>query len=151
VATDRLAVWSDRLKAPGPRSLTVVAENAGGIVGFAHTILDADPTWGALLENLHVAHAVRRRGIGAALMMTTARLVIEREPSQGLHLWVLEQNTAAQAFYDAMGGNRLAVVSCSRRAMTPSRLNGTPTKLRYAWRDPSVLLGRPSQQDHPIG
>ncbi len=34
-----------------PRRCTILAED-GGLVGFANTILGADPRWGALLENL---------------------------------------------------------------------------------------------------
>ncbi len=30
--------------------------SGGGLIGFAHTAFDEDPTWGALLDNLHVAH-----------------------------------------------------------------------------------------------
>src|SRR6266478_3896315 len=62
VFADRAAVWTDRLTQPGAKQHTVVAEHDGDVVGFAHTILDDDPTWGALLENLHVAHNLKRRG-----------------------------------------------------------------------------------------
>lgn len=48
VYTDRLAVWRDRLTLPDPNNYTVVADLDGVVVGFAHTIFDDDPTWGAL-------------------------------------------------------------------------------------------------------
>jgi ribosomal protein S18 acetylase RimI-like enzyme len=151
VASDRLAVWSDRLKAPGRRRLTVVAEDAGVIVGFAHTILDEDQTWGALLDNLHVADAVKRRGIGSALMVATAHLVIEQAPTQGLYLWVLEQNTGARAFYDAMGGQHVGSGVVPPPGGHPSRLDGTPVMLRYSWLDPSGLLGRAGRPEYRTG
>ena len=44
-------------------------------MGFVHTVLDADPTWGALLDNLHVSHELKRSGIGAQLMAAGARAV----------------------------------------------------------------------------
>jgi hypothetical protein len=56
VFTDRLAVWSERLALPRSGQFTVVAELDGVVLGFAHTIFDRDPTWGAFLDNLHVTH-----------------------------------------------------------------------------------------------
>ena len=35
----------------------------GAVVGFVHMILDEDPRWGALLDNLHVTHRLKRHGI----------------------------------------------------------------------------------------
>lgn len=46
VAGDRLAVWTERLQAADPSSWTVLAERGERLVGFAHTIFDADPIWG---------------------------------------------------------------------------------------------------------
>jgi hypothetical protein len=57
-----------------------------------------------------------------------------------LYLWVLEQNTAAQAFYEAKGGR------CVERGLAPppggdpDRLVGAPRRLRYIWPDPGDLL-----------
>jgi hypothetical protein len=70
----------------------------------------------------------------------TAQAILDRSPSSGLYLWVLEQNSDARAFYAARGG------ACVERAAVPppggdaARLNGKPMGLRYAWRDPSKLL-----------
>jgi ribosomal protein S18 acetylase RimI-like enzyme len=132
VAADRLALWSDRLREPDPRRCTILAEN-GSLVGFANTLFDDDPTWGALLDNLHVADGHQRRGIGSRLLSLTAKAVIARPERTGLYLWVLEQNADAQAFYEARGGR-----SVERRPASPpggiaSRLTGSPAKLRYAW------------------
>jgi len=64
VVADRIAVWTGRLSTPRADTITLVADTGGGIAGFAHTILDEDPRWGALLEDLHVAGAAHRRGFG---------------------------------------------------------------------------------------
>src|SRR5258708_16945646 len=56
VEGDRLAVWSERLRDRRTDYRTIVAEDAGRLVGFAHTVLDEDEAWGALLDNLHVLH-----------------------------------------------------------------------------------------------
>ena len=103
VFADRVAVWTDRLREPDPRRCTILAED-GSLVGFANTLLDDDPTWGALFDNLHVAEGHKRRGIASRLLAVTAEAVIERPERTGLYLWVLEQNLDAQAFYEARGG-----------------------------------------------
>ena len=142
VVADRLTVWRERLGKPDPRRCTILAED-GGLVGFANTFFDDDPRWGALLDNLHVAHGHKRRGIGSRLLALTARAVVDRPKPTGLYLWVLEQNLDARAFYEAHGGRCV-----ERRPVTPpggiaSRLNGSPAGLRYAWPQPRVLLGEP--------
>jgi ribosomal protein S18 acetylase RimI-like enzyme len=135
VVSDRVAVWTDRLTNPRSNQITIVAELDGAVIGFAHTILDDDPTWGALLDNLHAMHDRKRQGIGTRLMAETARALLERRPSTGLYLWVLEQNTAAQAFYDARGGRPVG-----REIRGPFPGGGTAPALRYAWPDPSKLI-----------
>jgi ribosomal protein S18 acetylase RimI-like enzyme len=119
-----------------------VAERDGTVVGFAHTIVDDDPVWGALIDNLHVAHALRRHGIGRRLLAASARFVVKRTPSAGLYLWVLEQNQAAQNFYEALGGRSVERCRALPPGGDPARLDGTPFRLRYVWPDLSVLLSR---------
>lgn len=142
VVADRLAVWSDRLGDPDRRRCTLLAED-GDLIGFANTVFDDDPTWGALLENLHVADGHRRRGIGSHLLALTAEAAMERPQRTGLYLWVLEQNVDAQAFYQARGGSCVERTRVSPPGGIASRLNGSPAKLRYAWPEPAVLLAQP--------
>jgi ribosomal protein S18 acetylase RimI-like enzyme len=134
VFADRMAAWTDRFAAPAPDQYTVVADLDGTVAGFAHTLLDASPTWGALLDNLHVRHDVKRQGTGARLMAEAARTVARHRPSSGLYLWVLEQNTAAQAFYDSQGGSRV-----ERKLSGPFPGGGRAYTFRYAWPDLSRL------------
>src|SRR5438309_9761447 len=63
VAADRLAVWTERLSQLGPQRCTIVAEEADALVGFVHTVLDDVPAWRALIDNLHVPHSPKPRGI----------------------------------------------------------------------------------------
>ena len=135
VFADRLAMWTAQLTPPTPDEFTIVADLDGAVVGFARTILYADPAWGALLDNLHVVHDRKGQGIGTRLVAETARTVIARAPTSGLYLKVLEQNTAAQAFYDARRGTRVATGTTQARGG-----EGTLTVFTYAWPDPSVLL-----------
>jgi ribosomal protein S18 acetylase RimI-like enzyme len=136
VVADRMAEWTGRLSRASPDRYTVVADLGGAVVGFAHTVLDADPTWGAYLDNLHVRQDLKRQGIGARLLAESARGVARRRPSTGLHLRVLEQNTAAQAFYEAQGG------TCVERVLAgPFPGGGHAFSLRYAWLDLAKLAG----------
>jgi ribosomal protein S18 acetylase RimI-like enzyme len=137
VLEDRRAVWSERLTQPEPVHDTVVAEHGGVIVGFVHTVLDHDPVWGALLDNLHVAHEVSRRGVGTQLMARSASAVVARGRRKSLYLLVLETNAPAQAFYEARGGQ------CVGSEVSEPPGGGSIIGLRYAWRDPSVLLQEP--------
>jgi GNAT superfamily N-acetyltransferase len=124
VLADRLALWSERLREPNPSSCTILAEDRS-LVGFAHTVFEDDPTWGALLDNMHVVHGRKRRGIGSRLLGLTAAAVIERGKGTGLYLWVLEQNVDARAFYEASGGSCVGrdLVSApgGSRAASPGR------------------------------
>jgi GNAT superfamily N-acetyltransferase len=136
-----LPLWTGRLAVPDPRSRTILAERDGNVVGLAHTLLGEDARWGAFLDNLHVAHGLKRQGVGTRLLAMTAQAVLDWSSSSGLYLWVLEQNRAAQAFYTAREG------VCVERDYVPApggetaRLSGTPLGLRYVWQDPRRLLG----------
>jgi GNAT superfamily N-acetyltransferase len=135
VLSDRMHVWGERLDRPGPGTCTIVAEHDGRFCGFAHVKFEADPLWGALLDNLHVTHDEKRNGIGTRLVAASARAVLDRTPRTGLYLFVLEQNTRAQAFYAARGGENVG-----REVRGPFPGGGTAPSFRIAWPDPAVLL-----------
>ncbi|GAB4057853.1 GNAT family N-acetyltransferase [Catellatospora paridis] len=133
VVADRLTVWSQRLRSPKPDQVTIVADVDGEPVGFVHLILDDDADWGSFIDNLHVTNTLRRGGIGSSLITRAAQVVAERGTTGGLYLWVLEQNTAAQAFYVAHGGSPVDRAYAGEPGGVPGRLNGRPAKLRMAW------------------
>jgi GNAT superfamily N-acetyltransferase len=144
VAGYLLPLWIERLASPNRQAHTILAERDGEVVGLAHTILGQDATWGAFLDNLHVAYGLKRQGIGTRLLALTARAVLDRSPSSGLYLWVLEQNSDARAFYAARGGSCVERDQVVPPGGVAARLNGKPMGLKYAWPDPSRLLaGRP--------
>jgi ribosomal protein S18 acetylase RimI-like enzyme len=132
IVAERRQVWSDRLAAGG-HTMTVLAEDAGEPVGFVHVVFDADPRWGSLIDNLHVRIGRQRGGIGTALMARAADGIRERAAGKARYLWVLEQNTAAQGFYRALGGVRGELAVVSAPGGVPERLRGRPRKLRYSW------------------
>jgi GNAT superfamily N-acetyltransferase len=140
VLEDRLSVWTKRLCSPEAESRTILAERAGELVGFAHTVLDEDDAWGSLIDNLHVTYGLKRQGIGTRLLAIAAQQVAERSPLSGMYLWVLEQNTDAQAFYARRGGAHAGGREVLAPGGDPARLTGRPVVVRYAWRDLSILL-----------
>ncbi|MEV0720667.1 GNAT family N-acetyltransferase [Asanoa sp. NPDC050611] len=158
ILTDRLAVWTARLRDPAPSDVTIVAEPGGpapdhpevttatgqsgtrqhpaaAIAGFVHVILDHDERWGSLVDNLHVTSTRHRGGLGSALLTRAAEATATGAANPALYLWVQEQNTAAQAFYAAHGGRVVERAPVSDPGGVPGRLNGQPMKLRVTWPD----------------
>ena len=144
VITERQQVWRGRLTEPRTGQFTVLAHQGNEMVGFAHTILDDDAQWGSLLENLHVASELKRNGIGSDLLSETAQRLLRLRPAGSLHLWVLDQNTAAQAFYGARGGSR---VETQLRGPFPG--GGRALGHRYYWPDPDRLVVRSGVAEAP--
>ncbi len=142
ILPERLATWHTRLRPPRQNQVTICADVDGDVIGFAHTMFDHDPTWGALLENLHVRSDLKGAGIGTRLLSVTARELSRSRPSEPLHLWVLAQNSAAQRFYDARGGTR---VETTLRGPFPG--GGTALGHRYFWPDPQRLYVAPIRSE----
>jgi len=135
VERDRLEVWTDRIARPEPTFDTTVAEDAdGAVVGYVHAIVDRDRRWGTLVDSLHVAEGHARQGIGRALMRHAADVAVTRGRSPALHLWVLDDNVAAQVFYTALGGERLDT------ELQPAPRDQEAVAVRYVWRRASTLL-----------
>jgi GNAT superfamily N-acetyltransferase len=91
------------------RSGILVAELAGKVVGVVTVILRTAPefpvfipqSWG-VVDNLVVAHAARRRGIGTRLMRAAEAWGAERR-APWIELGVYEFNRGARDFYAALG------------------------------------------------
>ncbi|WP_007508999.1 GNAT family N-acetyltransferase [Pseudofrankia saprophytica] len=139
VAADRRAVWSTRLGVPANNE-TILAEHDARVVGFIHVEFDDDPRWGSLVDNLHVTHDLRRTGIGTRLLHRAARAVAGHGANNAMYLWVLQQNTAALRFYQALGATDEGTAPVSPPGGDPARLQGAPRKLRMAWADVARLF-----------
>jgi len=137
VFEERQEVWRARLRSEAGDRFTVVAIGGHEVVGFVHMVMDHDPQWGSLLDNLHVQEAWKRKGIGAELVRQAAgRLVVLRPGTPAFYLWVLAQNVAAQRFYEALGGR---LVETAERGPFPG--GGSAMGHRMAWDDARSLLG----------
>jgi hypothetical protein len=86
VIADRRSEWSSRLAVPTTNTMTTVAEDDTGLVGFVHVVFDDDDRWGSLIDNLHVTHERRRTGIGTALLTRAAEGVAERATGKSMYL-----------------------------------------------------------------
>jgi ubiquinone/menaquinone biosynthesis C-methylase UbiE/ribosomal protein S18 acetylase RimI-like enzyme len=139
---DRMSVWSERLRAGDQTAGTLIAERSERPVGFVHVELDADPRWGALIDNLHVDLRLEASGIGTRLLEAAARFVAERRPGSGIYLWVLERNTRAQAVYLSRGGRLIERSPAPPPQGDPRNLAGTPQGIRVSWADPAALTVR---------
>jgi ribosomal protein S18 acetylase RimI-like enzyme len=144
---NRRSVWSARLAVSGGTA-TFLAEDANGLAGFVHVVLDESPEWGSLVDNLHVRNGLRGTGIGTRLLTAAARTVVAKSSTRSMYLWVLEQNLSAQAFYRARGGAQVERVVC-RPPNIP--VAGNPYKLRVSWTDVTALTGSPGQATRPRG
>jgi hypothetical protein len=137
IAQERLDLWKKRLSPSGrDRRLVLLAESASELAGFVCILLDADPEWGACLDNLHVRPDNHRRGLGRLLFAEAARWLMSKEPGWPLHLWVFETNPAARGFYDRFGGE--VVTRKIKRMPGGAKI----ASLRYLWRDVEMLASR---------
>ncbi|WBQ02569.1 GNAT family N-acetyltransferase [Kribbella sp. CA-293567] len=136
--TERRAVWSERLAAPAG-TVTIIAEDGDRLAAFVHVMLDHDPVWGSLVDNLHVQHGRHRTGIGSKILARAAEAVTEQAIGDAIYLWVLQQNTAGQHFYRAVGATEGETAAVPPPGGDHTRLNGSPKCLRMTWRDASQL------------
>jgi GNAT superfamily N-acetyltransferase len=134
VIANRLQLWQERLcDSPPHGQYILVSERGGEILGFACAYLDADPQWGTLLDNLHVAPGQKGRGLGARLMAAVAQTVVRDGLTSALHLWVYEQNCQARRFYERLGG--IPTDCVAELAPDGGRVNA----VRYAWQQLEAL------------
>lgn len=127
VSNERAAFWHARMHAPDDgRRLVQIAELEGEAVGFVCVERPIGSAWGALLDNLHALPRHQRIGVGKLLIGAAqdwARACGETQ----IHLYVLEGNTAAIAFYERQGWQFAG--------REPDHMGGIDvTALRYAYR-----------------
>lgn len=132
VEGERHRLWHERF-ADRSASWTLLAEDGGALVGFVHIELDEDPAWGPLVENLHAAPSRKRQGIGRLLLAQAAAHVVRTRPGDPMHLWVLDANTNARAFYAAVGGEDVETTPW----LAPD--GNEVSSHRIVWRDPAAF------------
>ena len=126
VFEERATLWDQRMATPRDDQYVMLATEGDQLLGFACTFGNEDPTWGALLDNLHTAEGFEGRGIGRRLLATSARWAEQHHPG-GFYLWVLDDNARARRFYEHLG----ATNEGPQPIATPD--GGEVTQLRYVW------------------
>jgi GNAT superfamily N-acetyltransferase len=128
ILDERLRFWKERMSAPNPERQRVIGAMADGqLVGFACVLLDAEPAWSPLLDNLHVKPSYKGQGIGALLLSASRDWVARAAPGEPMHLWVMEGNLPARRFYDRQGGT-----VAERSIVDDGPAKGQPV-MRYVW------------------
>jgi ribosomal protein S18 acetylase RimI-like enzyme len=100
------SLWRDGLA----RGLVVqLAEQDDAIVGFGSSGEQLDPSlpYSGEIRAIYVLRRAQRLGIGRALMAATAGDLLAHGHASAM-LWVLEANTPARRFYEALGGREVA-------------------------------------------
>ena len=133
VFDDRRTVWDQRFGEPPRNQIVSVAESAGQMVGFVCAYGADDPTWGSLIDNLHVRADAQRGGIGTALMAQAGRSLTPDYGALPVYLWVIKANLRAQRFYEAIGGRNAETADHEFHG------GGHGLCCRYVWSSPHEL------------
>jgi ribosomal protein S18 acetylase RimI-like enzyme len=132
VVAERRDTWRARFAEPAPdQRIWVAVED--GLLGFACLYADRDARWGAYVDNLHVRHDQRGRGLGLALLRRAAEWTLAQRPGSGLWLWVMEANRGARGFYRRAGAAEV------ERTLSTNPVEASSPILRCHWPDPAVL------------
>lgn len=128
IEAERIAHWQRTLAALAPGDTVLLAPGQGFAAAYARE--DAD----ALLDNLHVAPALRGAGLGLALLRAVARAQHDAG-ARAMHLWVFAVNLGARRFYARHG----AIETGQRTEM----MFGAPVpEIRLAWPDLAPLAAQ---------
>jgi ribosomal protein S18 acetylase RimI-like enzyme len=130
---ERLRVWHERLGDPPPSQFVQLAINGADLGGFVCVYGDHDPHWGSFVDNLHVARASKRNGIGSTLMRQAGAWLSRRHSGLGIYLLVLEANSSARRFYEHLGARNAGVSTMETHGGAIVR------SCRYTWPKAQLL------------
>jgi ribosomal protein S18 acetylase RimI-like enzyme len=130
---ERLRVWRARLEHPTDNQLVQLAVDGTHLVGFVCAYGAHDPDWGSFVDNLHVAHASGRNGIGRSLMRQVGGWLASRYTDLGVYLWVLEANSSARRFYERLGARNAG------ESIMETHGGAVVRSCRYTWPRPELL------------
>ena len=124
---ERLRVWRERLGRPPGNQFVRLAVDGANLVGFVCAYGAHDLQWGSFVDNLHVATASKRNGIGSSLLRQAGAWLADRYPDLGVHLLVLEANSSARRFYERLGAQNAGISSMETHGGALVR------SCRYTW------------------
>jgi len=130
---NRRHVWHERLTSAREDQYVRVAEDASTLIAFVCAFAGQDPVWGSYIDNLHVAYARHRGGVGRALMHQVGQWLCGVRPDVGVYLWVMEANAPARAFYERLGAANAGTIDLADPG------GGQAPNCRYVWPRPHLL------------
>jgi len=100
--------WARTIQDPYRRSVVLVAEDGGQVVGFASCgrERDGDERYAGELYAIYVAAEAQGHGLGRALVEAAAAALALRGMTS-MVVWVLRDNARARGFYERLGGTYL--------------------------------------------
>ena len=107
IVADRLKLWNARLSEPSVSQNVLVGYRGSELLAFACAYTHESREFGSLLDNIHVKPASHRQGFGTSMLRAISRQLEEKSPSSPLYLWVLQNNTNAQRFYQSFGATNI--------------------------------------------
>lgn len=130
---ERLRVWRERLGDPPGNQFVGLAIDGDNLEGFVCAYGGHDPQWGSLIDNIHVARASKRSGVGSALMRQAGAWLSLHYAGLGVYLWVLEANAPARRFYERLGARDAGVSTLETHGGAIVR------SCRYTWPNAASL------------
>jgi len=128
---NRRAHWQAALASDQIRHI-LLAHLDGAPAGFLCLTPGVEPEWGGYIDNLHIRPDIKGKGIGRRLMAECAKDWLAQGETQPLHLGVFANNAPARAFYERMGGKKVAEWD--------EDFYGNPAQaVRYQWQDVHAL------------
>ena len=124
---ERRRVWRERLDRPPGNQFVQLAVDGANLAGFVCAYGAHDLQWGSFVDNLHVATASKRNGIGSSLMRQAGAWLADRHPDLGVYLLVLEVNSSARRFYERLGAQNAGVSTMETHGGAVVR------SCRYTW------------------
>lgn len=136
VVRNRLEVWCSRLTQDRKDQFVYIAEADSRLLGFVCVFGNADPTWGSLVDNLHVSYESQRSGLGTLLMRTAAVWLESHYGQTGVYLWALEANLQARHFYERLRAHHVETMEHENPG------GGSSAAWRFVWGNPRDLRVR---------
>jgi ribosomal protein S18 acetylase RimI-like enzyme len=123
----RTAQWTRILTERQDSERVIVAEQDGGIVGFASCGRERQiiPDYEGELYAIYLLQSVQGQGIGTALFRQVVH-VLREHGLTSMMLWVLKENQPARRFYEARGGRLI-----TERAFTV--VKDSIIEVAYGW------------------
>jgi ribosomal protein S18 acetylase RimI-like enzyme len=122
--------WRRQLMSAEPPEVVLCAEGAGGLVGYCG---GSAAGGSAEVSTLYVIRPAQRRGVGKRLLSSAGK-VLSARGARSMHLWVLNGNARARAFYEHLGGT-----PAEERAV--GGWDGAYRETAYQWTDIGRIAG----------